>query len=134
MESSTDTFGPNSEEERDAARRRDASIAAVLEVASAAGVQEAPTTPSEPIKIEREDLLEYKLLGSRAEKAELQVTMYHRELQRSQAEANTIAHEARQLLQNFEKKYNVDMAAHMVTEDGYLVPRPVVDRLGQLRR
>lgn len=131
MESSVDTLGPQAatEAELEAGAER-----VLAQIDAQRGVQEAPTKPSEPIKIEREDLLEYKWLGSRAANAELQATMYSRELQRAQADASLIAHEGRQLLQKMEKKYNVDMTTHIVTEDGYLAPRPVADHLSQLRR
>jgi hypothetical protein len=98
------------------------------------GVQETPTSPSAPIQIDRADLLEYKLLGSRASYAELQVTMYTRELQRSQAEAATITHEGRTFVKALEQKYNVDLSSNMITEDGYLMPRPTDERMKLLQR
>lgn len=82
-----------------------------------------PTSPSPPQQIAREDLLEYKLLGSRAEKAELQILMYNRELQRSQAEANTVAHEAGKFMKGLGEKYGVNIQDYLVTDDGYLTPR-----------
>lgn len=92
-----------------------------------------PTSPSTPTKIEREDLLEYKLLGSRAANAELQVTMYERELQRSKADMNVVAHEGRKFLETLSEKYKVDFVTHIITEDGYLVPRPI-DQLASVMR
>ena len=128
-------LGPSSEQDIEAAAHREEVFARIAEKAGEGiGVQVAPTAPSAPLQIDRADLLEYKLYGSRAATAELQVVMYSRELQRSQAEVSTIAHEGRQYIQSLEKKYGVDLTTNMITDDGYLVPRPVADRMNQLRR
>ena len=128
-------LGPTSEQDEETAARSEEVFARIAgKAGEGVGVQVAPTAPSEPIQIDRADLLEYKLFGSRAANAELQVVMYSRELQRSQTEVNTVAHEGRQFVQSLEKKYGVDLTANMITDDGYLVPRPVADRLNQLRR
>lgn len=121
MESSENVLGPSLEQDLEAAQR---SAEAMGSIAARLGAQEAPTQPAAPTKIEREDLLEYKLLGSRAREAELQITMYTRELQRSQAEANTVAHEGNEFLARLGAKYSLDIRLYTVTEDGYLVPRP----------
>lgn len=112
----------------------EAAEALAQHAATGLGVQEAPTSPSTPTQVERADLLEYKLLGSRAANAELQVTMYTRELQRSQADANTIAHEASNFMKGLETKYKTDFRTFMVTEDGYLVPRPIDQRQALMRK
>lgn len=123
MESSANTLGGGPPSPEVAAEMEAQVDHAVAQAAEAFGVQEASTSPSEPIKIEREDLLEYKWLGSRAEKAELQILMYKRELDRSQAEANQVAYEGRELLQKLGAKYGVDMRTNQVTDDGFLVAR-----------
>lgn len=123
---------PSAEEQQEA----EAAVTRTVEAAEAvlAGVQEAPTSPSMPTQVEREDLLEYKLLGSRAATAELQITMYQRELQRSQTEANVIAHEASGFMKMLETKYGTDMRLFVLTEDGYLVPRPIDQRQALVRK
>jgi len=131
MESSENRLGGGPPSPEVAQGMEDQLDRVVQQAEAAFGAQEAstPTEPSAPIKIDREDLLEYKLLGSRASYAELQVTMYTRELQRSQGEANQIGFEASELLTKLGAKYGVDMRANKVTDDGYLVPRvPLVRR------
>lgn len=129
MESSANRLGPNPKQDLEAAQRSEAAFVAIAEQIVAQEAPPAPTEPSAPIKIDREDLLEYKLLGSRAAYTELQVTMYTRELQRSTADANQVAYEASELLMKLGAKYGVDMRANKITEDGYVVARaPAVQR------
>lgn len=87
----------------------------------AVGVQEAP----QPLRIEREDHLEYQLVGSKLEKAQLLVEMYGRELQRAQADFTQLKQDARALSAKFEAKYHANLQFNMITEDGFIVPRPM---------
>lgn len=123
--------GPPTPAEREA---MDEHVSNVVAAAEAALAPEAPTSPSMPQQIERADLLEYKLFSERAARAELQITMYHRELQRSQAEANAVAHEAGQFMETLEKKYTFDRRISTITEDGYVVPRPIDQRAALMRK
>ena len=124
--------GPSGPEEQQAL---DEAVGKVLEEASAkSGVQVTPTSPSEPMQVERGDLLEYKLFQERAAHTELQVTMYQRELQRSQADSRSVALEASNFLKGLSEKYKVDLRVYMITDDGYLIPRPVDQRAALMRK
>jgi hypothetical protein len=83
------------------------------------GVQEAP----QPVRIERADLMEYLLLGVKAEKAQLLIDMYSRELQRAQIDFGQISQEARKFMLQLESKYGVNLQQNMITEDGVVIPR-----------
>jgi hypothetical protein len=137
MENAAQKLGggpPTPEEQAHFDVNLDTRVTEMERVIAESGVQEAPTSPSTPTQVEREDLLEYKLLGQRAANAELQVTMYSRELQRSQADANTIAHEAANFMKLLEAKYKTDLRLFMITEDGYLVQRPIDQRQALMRK
>lgn len=145
MEKTENNLGggpPSPEEERERAEHVQHVVAAA-EVAALVGpkhpVIEAladvrPTSSFTPQQIEREDLLEYKLFSSQAAKAELQITMYHRELQRSQADANLVAHEAGKFMAKLEEKYHFDRNLCTITEDGYVVARPIDQRVAGVRK
>lgn len=84
--------------------------------------------PTEPPKIEEIDLLRYKLCSERVRTAELLVEMYTRELQRAVGERETSRHEFSKFMKTVQTKYDVNLRANMITDDGYLVPRPIQQR------
>lgn len=102
------------------------------EAPTEAGVQETPTAgaPGTLQKIDEVDLLRYQKLGERVRRVELQmqlydlqVQMYSRELQRSQGEYSEVTVEIKKLIDELQKKYNVDLKLFTVTDNGHLVPR-----------
>jgi len=94
------------------------------------GVQEAP----QPVRIEREDHLEYQLVGAEISKAQLLVDMYTRELQRAQGDLAQLGQKARALYSKFEEKYKVNLQLNMITDDGVVVPRPMAQRDALVRQ
>lgn len=109
-------------------REMEESAGRLLAQAAAAGVlgvQAAPTSPSTPIKLDEVDLLKYQLLGSKVSEAHTKVMMYERELQHAQIERARLGHEATLHMKGLEEKYQVDFRQSMVTEDGYIIARPL---------
>jgi hypothetical protein len=92
--------------------------------AQPSGVQQAPQL----VTVEREDLLEYRIVELKAEKATLLVDMYARELQRAQIDVTQIGQEARKLVLRLEEKYKTNLQFNMITEDGLIVPRDPAQR------
>lgn len=82
------------------------------------GVQEAPRA----IRLAREDLLLYQLLGSKVEAATLKKSMYQRELQHAEVEFAKANHEASLFMRTIAAQHNVDFRYNTVTDDGYIVP------------
>lgn len=97
---------------------------------SALGVHEAP----QPLRIEREDHLEYQLVGVEISKAQLLVDMYNRELQRAQGDLVQLGQKARALYSKLEEKYKTNMQLNMITDDGVIVPRPMAQRDALVRQ
>lgn len=100
----------------------------VIEVREEMGVQEASNTTtaaSTPIQIEEVELLRYRLAGSEHSKAQLVVEMCHREMQHAQIDLAAKTQEIRKLVSTLESKYKFSLQTHIITDDGYLVPRPM---------
>ncbi len=96
----------------------------MVEVKEEPGVQEASAT-STPIQIEEVDLLRYRLAGSEHRYAQLRVNACDQELQHAQVGLTNETQKVRKLVATLESKYKFNLQTHSITEDGYLVPRPV---------
>lgn len=136
MENSSSTLGGGlSPEDEQAMKDQVERVASHVVAALRPGVQETPTTtPAEPVKLDEADLLKYQLLGSRVESCDLRITMYQRELHHAQIERAKMGYEVAQHVKHLEAKYSTDLRHNMVSEDGYLIPRPAEQRLEALRR
>lgn len=95
--------------------------------------QAPPAFPDQPKEIEagtqiaEVDLLRYQLHAAKVGLAELKRDMYMRELQRAQAE---LAEEAREMSEfrnkELPEKYSYDAGKYGITDDGYIVPRALM--------
>lgn len=87
------------------------------------GVQEA-SSGSTPIQIDELDLLKYHLAAEKHSKAQLVIDMCQREMQHAQIDLVQRTQELRRIANNLESKYKVSLQTHVISEDGYLLPRP----------
>lgn len=104
------------------------------------GVQEAPK-PETPVQLKPQrvtlaegDFLKYQLIGAKTELVQLKCDVYKRELTRAQGELAEAANEANLFMQTLSEKLGIDMRFHMVTNDGFVIPRPAAERDELVRR
>lgn len=76
-----------------------------------------------PMQLSAADLLDYKLHEKELQFERLKLTMYQRELERAQIDLAEADNRTTLLRSRLEKAYEIDLSTHMVTTDGYLVPR-----------
>lgn len=94
-----------------------------VETREDSGVQEA-SSGSTPIQIDENDLLRYQLAAEKHSKAQLVMDMCQRETQHAQIDLGARTQELRKVAKALESKYKMSLQTHIITEDGYLVPRP----------
>lgn len=116
------------EEVRWASEPQAQEVPAPISTSTLPPAEEPPTPP----QIDEADLLRYQLRTERVRTAELLVEMYTRELQRAMGERETTRHELTKFLKSVEAKYSVNLRLNMITDDGFLVPRPIQQRGPQL--
>ena len=80
-----------------------------------------------PVVIAKEDRLQAELIQARMQNVQYQLQIMQGEIQKALAERNTIIAEMGKFREEFQAKYNLDLAKIQINNDGTVqeaVPRP----------
>lgn len=76
------------------------------------------------VKVDEVDHRTYERNLARVQKAQLTVQMYAREVEHAQEALSRVVHDHAQAVAALAAKYNVDLDAMILSDDGYFMPRP----------